>query len=91
MAQVDFSFQRHQYGVCNPGFMLVGFDPASCTSCRLLRLTLFAKKSQYLLEYTFSVLGKKTPVGMLNPVLHVELALEFFNELPSVFALEPAK
>ena len=28
---------------------------------------------------------------MLNPVLHVELAFEFFNELPPVFALEPAK
>jgi hypothetical protein len=37
------------------------------------------------------VLGKKTPVGMLDPVVHVELAYEFFNELPSVFALEPAK
>jgi hypothetical protein len=52
---------------------------------------LFAKKSQYLLEYTFPVSGKKAPVGMLSPVLHVELVFESFNELLPVFALEPAK
>ena len=52
---------------------------------------LFAKQSQHLLEYAFPVPGKKAPVGMLNPVLHVELVFEFLNELLPVFALEPAK